>query len=213
MFSIKHTVARIAFFAATGFFALAASATQVLVDTGTATTFLGHYSSQLRGFTVYDDFTLSAAGTINHVVFDEGLTSGLFNGSFNFSVYQYAGAQSVGALISTTTLNPGSYTATHINSSGAPIYSVDFSMADLALNAGTYYLSFYGLGNMDFRAVRNGNTGNFLQYHGSSYYQSGAGGLGLRLENVETNAVPEPSSLALFGLGIAGLLVAQRRKG
>jgi hypothetical protein len=40
----------------------------------------------------------------------------------------------------------------------------------------------------------------------------GAGSLGFRVENVTANAVPEPGSLALLGLGIAGLMLAQRRK-
>ncbi len=210
MSAVKRTLTGLAMAAALCF-TQSASASQVLADTGAGADFQGYYSSALRGWTVYDDFTLANAAAINHVSFYEGLTgSSPFNGSFTFSVYKYNGPQSVGSLVSSATINPDAYTAVQTGSGwGGNIYHVDFSMADMTLGAGHYFLSFYALGNMDFRAVGNSTSGNFIQYYGNTYQNTGAGDLGFRLEG---NAVPEPGSVALFGLGLAGLLMAKRRK-
>ncbi|MFT6417898.1 MAG: hypothetical protein ACJA1K_000161 [Cognaticolwellia sp.] len=165
----------------------------------------GYYTSNVRSFQIYDDFTLASDSTITDVFFQMGLTSGNFDGSFSFTIFNFLAGSGVGAQLYTQTLNSGDYSAS-LNSISShpsgPFYDINFDIPSLDLSAGNYELSFYGLG-MDFR-IPNVSSGNGF-YQNSSFI-SGDTPFALFDNSVQ---VPEPSTLAIFALGIMGL--ASRR--
>jgi len=119
------------------------------------------------------------------------------------------------------------------DNAGISDITLDFAMAfdriglDVGLGPATYDVSFFDtglslLGTVTIgpfaNSVANGFAGwedaggiSRLQIIETSGENNRVGGLdNIRFENV--NAVPEPGTLALFGLGLAGLGVARRRK-
>jgi hypothetical protein len=55
---------------------------------------------------------------------------------------------------------------------------------------------FYGFRNVNFNEIRFGAPANNA----------------VQIDNVQTTAVPEPTTIAVFGLGLLGLIAARRRK-
>jgi hypothetical protein len=176
----------------------------------------GYFSTALQQSRVLDDFSLAGTRTINSVFFQMGLTEDPFAGAFTFTIYQDPGNSGIGAAIYELTLNPGDYTAVPnaiISYPYTTFYDVNFNVGALALDAGSYLLSFYGL-DLEFRTANTGDpAGTFLQLDESSgdlFLREG--GTPFRLDGSTPAAgVPEPSSLLLSGIALAALAFHRRR--
>ena len=191
----------------------------------------GYASSELRGWRVFDNFTLASDSIVQEVFFQQGLTSGdAFNGSFTFSVFAFdSNSNSIGGRIFGHTLMAGDYTATPNELNAAPMidfYDVSFSIPDLALTAGDYALSFLAHGQMDFRSPTVGGGDSFIQHQVGGGLHTRQGDTPFRLRGRvvgETSSrrlappavapVPAPASLPLFiaALSLFGFLGLRKR--
>lgn len=168
----------------------------------------GYFTSNVHSYRIYDDFFLASDSKITDVFFQMGLTSGSFDGSFSFSIYNFIAGSSVGTQLYSQTFNSSEYSAS-LNSLSSyplgPFYDINFAIPELALIAGTYELSFYGIG-MDFR-IPNVASGNGF-YQNTSFI---AGNTPFALMDNSVK-VPEPSALAIFALGLLGLAYRRSKK-
>ncbi|MCR9200559.1 MAG: PKD domain-containing protein [Planctomycetaceae bacterium] len=155
-----------------------AARTAELFDNGRAqdNQFSGLFSSELRNWRVYDDFSLTAAATLESVFFQQGITAGTQLAGFQFAVY--ANASGVpGALIYSQELTSTDYTAVPNSVSSfpfGPFFDITFDLTSpLNLAEGDYFVSFYGRGNTDFRTPNvdsRSQFSNFLQQPGSGSF-------------------------------------------
>ena len=177
----------------------------------------GYYSSQLQGWRVFDDFSLSQSATVGSVWFQEGTTSsaaGQLN-SFSFSIFGSSAGQP-GSLLFSQTFNPGQYTATPNSISSypfGPFYDISINLSSgVTLGAGNYFVSFYGLGSTDFRTPNVGSGNSFLQQLGSSSFNTPSGNTPFRL--MTAAPVPDGSNvMGLFGFGLLFLVGLRRLTG
>jgi len=114
--------------------------------------------------------------------------------------------------------SPLTVSSSFINQFGYQVDSVSFSMGTLSLAAGNYWITLENATTADGGPVYwDENSGVGCQSPGcpSQAQASGVGTIpseAFTLEGTPAGSTPEPSSLALFGTGVAGLAVLLRRK-
>jgi hypothetical protein len=194
----------------------------VLFDNGTvntADTTWNDTGSQ-GGWTIYDDFVLTSSSTITDLTYHIFTTSP--STYSNTKVFLFNGGAAVlgSAVIPAFTVT-GSQTSNGLHSTNSVVpdgYDITLSGLSILLDPGTYTLglSTYLTGSS---VTSIGSGSGSAQTIGSGLYQGV--GAGYTLHNNDhmaftligtTGTVPEPTSIALLGLGLFGFAAARRRK-
>lgn len=127
--------------------------------------------------------------------------------NYNSSMYQAVGGLTVGAAYDLSFWYHAR-TNTGYNDNGIAVYWGDYLPGDLAVSVdGLTQSNTPGWIEQTATLVATAET-MYLLFAATGYSNS----LGGFVDNVTLTAVPEPATLALFGLGLAGLLMARRQQ-
>ena len=175
-------------------------------------------NSAFSGYRVYDDLSLTIGTTITGVQnWQIGTLQNDNIGNFIFTLFEGT-LGSIGASVYSETFEVGDYSdevdtgltaaVTSGNAQNATFYKVDFQLDEaFVLTQEDYVFSMRGTGWGTF-SLFWANTGS-----GNGFRQNSTNFAGdTPLEFVGIAAVPEPSVMALFGLGLVGLGFARRRR-
>ncbi|MBT5049706.1 MAG: PEP-CTERM sorting domain-containing protein [Rhodospirillaceae bacterium] len=201
----------------------------IIHDNGVSLTQQGANFSQVGGVSIVaDDFSVGASDTIRSTQFwGTHWSSGVLpaNDSFTVTIYgDTGGAPNSGNIVGTSALSLVSRIDTgfnHNNVSSADIleYIMNLVTPVLLPSAGTYWFSVVHAavpGNATKFAWDRVSNGSPNPYHTSA--NSGATwvpsifDVSYNISNNFVSTIPEPDTLAILGLGLAGLGFARRRK-
>ncbi|MGZ3240994.1 MAG: PEP-CTERM sorting domain-containing protein [Burkholderiaceae bacterium] len=168
----------------------------------------------------YDEFVLSSNSTITDLTYSVFMQSASFYSKTDIAIYNSAGTSVVVPLFATAgTLTSNGLTTTNPNVPNG--FDVAISGLSLNLGAGTYYIGF-GTEMLGSQLASIGSGSGSIQSVGTGLHQAlmtqtpaGAGihtGDHMSFQINGTSSVPEPTTLALLGLGLFGFSVARRRK-
>ncbi|MGH9444185.1 MAG: PEP-CTERM sorting domain-containing protein [Terriglobia bacterium] len=166
------------------------------------------------------EFTLSSAATVTGAGFNSVVPGGIYG----TSAYYYILAANGAAGLPGTVLASGSSSLSE--TAGPNGYNDDttnysFAIPSLDLTAGTYYLAFQDVTTdfEDYLSLGVASGGDAQSNDGGTSWISGYPNIpGLALASVAisvygtTATVPEPTTLALFGIGLLGLGIARRKR-
>jgi hypothetical protein len=178
---------------------------------------LGAY--QYFGQELVDDFSLASGGTVGSLSWKGGYYGAdNASGSESFTVHLYNDAAGTPSLTQFYSfVGTASFLATSDMRSGNTIYAYELDIADVALTSGVdYWISIFSNDSPSNYAWANssdGSTAGFYRGSGGSWNNhSGQVRSNHVFALVDASQVPEPTTLALMGLGLAGIGFARKKK-
>jgi hypothetical protein len=164
-------------------------------------------------WTLFDDFTLSSAQTITGIKFTSVIHSGLsdLKGARAW-IYSADPALGGGSLLASIAFQSGAPVA---NALGQNFFDLTLSGLNINLAAGNYWLGLQNDTTAGYGTIAR--TANCVHGCATQWQNGGAGvhqaqSIGLAFSLEGNNQVPEPTTIALLGLGMFGFAAARRRK-
>jgi hypothetical protein len=167
-----------------------------------------------------DDFTLqSGASTVTDIHWWGAYNSGAITDNFTISFFESAGGAPAATTLAEYSVGSVSRVATGDNVAGSfPVYEYSVDISPLALNANTtYFLSIVNdtlssPSNWYWAWSVNGGT-NMYSDDGQGWSLDNRAEFAFTLTNDNVQPpIPEPATMSLLGMGLAGLIVRARRR-